>query len=100
MKHTPGPWAIENIDNVNPDLSIYSVSDLVNGNSNKQINICECNWRRSSIDKDRANAKLIASAPELLEALQYLIKELPTDTWDYSPDCFVIATNAIKKATE
>ena len=68
-KHTPGPWEAERIDNSNcvyikceRGFFIATCHDGVRGESNAI-----------------ANARLIAAAPELLEALQSLLKSFPTE---------------------
>lgn len=64
-KHTPAPWA-----HINPDgftvrhPQVYSDTGPV----------CNVTWLGDGrIDELRANARLIAAAPELLEALQSII---------------------------
>jgi hypothetical protein len=59
--HTPGPWAIANAGELNPSpCGIRSVSHPTGM-------ICHLPSEHESLE---ANAALIASAPELLEALQ------------------------------
>lgn len=67
-KHTPGPWA-----HINPDgftvrhPQVYSDTGPV----------CNATWLGDvRIDELRANARLIAAAPELLEALQSSEKKI------------------------
>lgn len=60
-KHTPGPWAVGDLD--------QNGQRIVRG---EHIEICTC-WHHSvgSIEKEmEANAQLIAAAPDLLKALQ------------------------------
>lgn len=64
MAHTPGPWA-----HINPDgftvrhPQVYSDTGPV----------CNATWLGDGrIDELRANARLIAAAPELLDALMEL----------------------------
>ena len=56
-KHTPGPWEVEYKVNVKSSKGDFVAS-------------CGCNGR--DIDVSIANAKLIAVAPELLEALELM----------------------------
>ena len=97
--HTPGPWEV-NYDNQN---GIYAVTDkplrVRNGKvTYRSIKICahdECDYTRSPEER-AATAKLIAAAPEMLEALQYVlsgISRIPDDVMD-------TITNAIRKATQ
>jgi hypothetical protein len=73
MAHTPGPW----------DWGPHS-DELVGryevnaGEGRQRAHICECHSNRQQTRKvadeeAAANARLIAAAPELLEALQSLI---------------------------
>lgn len=68
QKHTPGPW-------MNPNLS-NEVMTIPNG----EIKICRV-YAILENDRGEANAKLIAAAPELLDAL-LLIKK-----FSYQIDC-------------
>lgn len=64
-KHTPGPWAVGYLD--------QSGQRIV---KQEHIEICTC-WHHSvgSIEQEmEANARLIAAAPDLLEALEGLVK--------------------------
>lgn len=70
MKHTPGPWQI---------LDGAILCDKVNQYGNFHI----ASFSRGDeqiTDEDKANAKLIAAAPELLKAL-----ELMQRFWDEMP---------------
>ena len=87
-KHTPAPWRfdqeemkIKGIDDVNFYTVIANVSPKMDYSRGMTT---QC-----------ANAKLIAAAPELLEALQEVVKisDRKHDAWDK-------AKAAIKKATE
>ena len=57
-KHTPGPWRVVQ-DPTNLSLQVYG----------QTLALFEC-WRRSDEQTELANARLVASAPELLEALK------------------------------
>lgn len=58
--HTPGPWATVLVD---PYDSLYTIENP------DGLVICEAST---------ANARLIAAAPELLEALEWAIQHAPT----------------------
>ena len=66
MEHTPGPWTAEGIRHMpNSNIHIVAKNHLgeIVANDNHSIAIC------AGPDK-RANARLIAAAPMLLEALK------------------------------
>ena len=69
--HTPGPWQIEPRCCEDDDVEVSIISDykrLPNGRS--QANwIAECDLQQDN-DTNWANARLIAAAPELLEAIE------------------------------
>lgn len=69
--YTPSPWAISKIANHYDDYSIYSETE------NPQYNIA------SSV-RGKANALLMAAAPDLLSSLQEL-EELARRQLDQSP---------------
>jgi len=87
-KHTPGPW--------------IAVGLWVEHSDDRVADICNCNTNAMSQEhlgrsnkEMAANARLIAAAPEMLEALQELVGWVTT-----APQKYVDAANAaIAKAT-
>ena len=72
MKHTPGPWitrAGETNDKYGRTLGVV-VDESNNDGVSKAV--CYVSPESDITDEDVANAKLIAAAPELLEALKEL----------------------------
>jgi hypothetical protein len=70
-KHTPGPWWFSEVENGNyqigqGDSALATTIPIWNG-----LQITE-----RKPDEDKANAHLIAAAPELLEALEDAIDKL------------------------
>lgn len=105
-KHTAGEWMVNGC-----------IIETKNSRGDTDTLICECNEQMYSSEgythsaqyreETRANLKLIAAAPELLEALQYLLNlplSLPKHASDgmYKRlnDAKEKANEAIKKATE
>ena len=96
-EHTPGPWKV---------ITSNSYNDQIQGSDGKGIADCfdERDWRaiqrrRVSYDfspgEAEANARLIAAAPEMLEALEESVKmHLPEGSM-----CRKRAQAAIAKAT-
>ena len=64
--HTPGPWEVRSYDK-GSQRDMHGIFKLGN-----QLPIVESVWGRNIHESD-ANAKLIAAAPQLLEALQNLL---------------------------
>lgn len=106
IKHTPGPWNVVCIEG----LSDWAFLGVGSETSTKAI--CHIHFEATIEDAKviipdecKANAKLIAAAPELLEALQNLMKGV-----EALPSLTAIAGSlekqykqaeaAIKKATE
>ncbi len=103
MKHTQGKWEVS--VNTNTDQKIF-----VKANDGKIGSaICllfEGNYSVKSREEAEANAKLIAAAPELLEALQKIINDANIlrlgesgDTVKVMIDSINEGVRAIKKAT-
>lgn len=98
-KHTPGPWHVAGYKYSSPER-IYD--DVYFGN-NKQNRIC----RLFTDDNDcqKANARLIAAAPELLAALQNALNVLAgiasgdLETVNRDSPAILAARAAIKNAT-
>lgn len=101
-KHTPGPWKRLNIGIDKPGtLIVPQESNVADGY------IASCNYVRS-IDETTSNARLIAAAPELLEACQAMIEwddreKDHSNTFDermaQCSRAFDLARAAISKAT-
>ena len=81
-KHTPGPW----IARMN--------CDVIAGE--RRVADCMTGWLRES----RANARLIAAAPELYEALVALHDAMAADQSGYEDrdELYQLVTSAITKA--
>ncbi len=86
VKHAPGPWKI-----THSEVNGYRVSDSTG-------------WGVAVVLKDtndEANARLIATAPQMLEALEK-IAEIGRQKGDARPQdavsCFLIAEEAINAA--
>lgn len=59
---TPGPWGVDGtFVDAKDDCEIHPVAD------------CSCNHTCRSEEEQRANARLIAAAPDLYEALSHLV---------------------------
>lgn len=71
FKGTPGPWSVNNYANVDNDLG-YTVAGVFDGANAPR--------RYADMRIVIANARLIAAAPELLEALQEIIRQHDLDT--------------------
>lgn len=93
MKHTKGTWIISIIEALLPGMNkqIYVLTDF--GSSTQSI--CQLSVRK--LKETEANAKLIAAAPELLEALKQIVHL--DDELCKCPAC-KIGKPTIKKATE
>ena len=89
-KHTPGPWRINGNNMfrwIVADSEVFTHSGDVNRSAYGGNMVCE------SVHK--ANARLIAAAPELLEALQDMV----SDHASLSAATLAFARAAIAKAT-
>jgi len=98
-KHTPGPWIIQHeMDNegiyIYEDESENEICRIPNTNEVEK-------WGNLMIEDPEtrvANARLIAAAPELLNALQdikCLLQELGEDNSPQSKDALAIALNTL-----
>ena len=84
-KHTPGPWTYADgvLKSDNESLAILVIPKNVVSNEPERI----------------ANARLIAAAPELLEALEHLSREICAGEYvKHSPDALRKLNAAIVKA--
>lgn len=86
---TPGPWV----------ASPFTVRDRLN-----QIEVADCVTERNQtlpLDEREANARLIAAAPELLEALLFIVNDAePGEDAQLTVEGYNRACAAIAKARE
>ena len=90
-KHTPGPWVII-VDELSDSVSITTEKRI----EDSMVEICEVTagfWSEKFETEQRANARLIASAPELLEALEW-IKDYLDDKCATKPDLAAVIAKA------
>ncbi len=87
MRHTPGPWT-RNIDGLGP-FSVYGPDNLGIWHKDRSGEECE------------ANARLIAAAPSLLEALETVVEWMdePSPSWPTKQDA-ESAYNVYKRITQ
>lgn len=83
-QHTPGPWKVSRRANR------FICTEL-----GEVLAMCDSS---QSVDRNKANARLIAAAPELLEALIELAN-CGADAWGEDRPCVADARAAIAKAT-
>lgn len=111
-KHTPGPWAVQKAEDCLGRKLDDLVEWVVTGNEHDLWISTGPTWDQDHSEESEANARLIAAAPELLEALVHMVKwhgkrELPTSDSkvesllpiDQQNDEVRLAMQAIAKAT-
>ena len=84
-KHTPGPWIVVSRGMFSPKV--------VDANS---LGICHTTYAPTGAE---ANARLIAAAPDLLEALKEIVDAADGAGWEQLDPSFKKARAAIAKAT-
>jgi len=93
-KHTPGPWYYSGGDS----LAIFHPTEIGTRLAVVDQTFSGSGWQVTANDEWEANAKLIAAAPELLDALENLLVSL--NSYDEKDlDAINQAKEAIKKAT-
>lgn len=108
-KHTPGPWEVLNSTSVFSALGADS-GDGTAADHNDGWSICDCSVGVTCVGGDyvelgfavqKANARLIAAAPDLLSSLKGLLAayEDPGNTGSTHDDKVQAARDAISKAT-
>ncbi len=93
MEHTKGPWKILEVNLGNQGGHKKYITGEIAG---VPVDICQMVFTSVITKEEReANARLIASAPELLEALKYMIL-----TWKGLAKKGTIGERAIKMSNE
>ncbi len=90
MEHTPGPWRVENREHALGELAIMSSNGWV---------ACAATMNEGLVNAE-ANARLIAAAPEMLEALWLITCAYGASDGrnGNSGECWDKARQALKKA--
>lgn len=88
-KHTKGKWEVSGENKT----FVYALNEKGTNSFSLNIN----NDGKTSIEEQQANAKLIAHAPELLEALKYSLRMLKNSDAMYDKEYI---EELIKSATE
>ena len=83
--HTPGPWRF-GYGGIFADRGNLLLDDMV----------CGLKYRDVPTEVVRANARLIAAAPDLLEVLKQCLKR--GWMWDNDPELYDAAAKVIRKA--
>lgn len=88
MTHTPGPWQADMVGREgNPNDPLHcEVVALVFGKHVVIVDTLNCSCIFSP-DDQRANARLIAAAPDMLEALLTLVSAAEVDGWPFGWGC-------------
>ena len=86
--HTRGPWAVKFRDD---GSSYICMGGIENGQQHKQFDLLL--FKGEGNDED--DARLIAAAPDMLEALQNLMRHMP----DYADTVWIDAQEVIARAT-
>lgn len=91
-KHTPGPWGCKDTSNHSHDYRL----------SKKDGSTLPVHAPHNDHAEQRANAKLIAAAPDLLAALQELVgceNDMTINAYKYRERAFAAARVVIAQAT-
>lgn len=98
MKHTSGPWGTRHhiIQDGNLEKQRYDIT----AGEDSSIHICRLKgWD----EEDDANARLIAAAPELLEACKAMVEYISQqweDDWENRPNHLRLGEEAITTAAK
>ena len=87
IKHTPGPWFTHR-----EGFSTVYVEARIGGGLIQEV--AACGPTAEGHEQQEANARLIAAAPDLLEALKWVQRAVVDD----SPDMWASISSAIAKA--
>jgi len=90
MTHTPGPWIVQ------PVKGSFQVPFHILSEDGRPVAYCDGQQLRpdrTSVGEARANAHLIAAAPELLGELKYLVEEFE-EAVDWVPAYVAMADRA------
>jgi hypothetical protein len=102
FKGTKGEWETQGFNGVGSCIDI--IKSGKNPNTAPQIaqvySLTETNYKEPQNEALKANAKLIAAAPDLLEALQVSVRALRLEGWTDKDGIIQRANAAISKALD
>lgn len=96
FKHTPGPWILSEYEVRHPiTLELHKGCEIFCKDNNRVVcEIPDYHFHKEDVASQSADARLLTAAPELLEALEYVLS-----MWgDYLPAGNSNAMKAIKQA--
>ena len=96
-KHTPSPWWVDDFGNGDVRVVVDPVKGMPPPICDGRTFVCKLYQQDERGIDAKANARLIAAAPELLEALQAIMEDIDSEfgtDYDYNK-----ARAAIAKAT-
>lgn len=97
IKHTPGPWEVTQIDCLGNEVVEYGNVRPVNRHMfGHETSLPIADFYLWDMPEQRANARLICAAPELLEALEEVVQWL--ELGDHEGQMHSKARAAIAKA--
>ena len=103
MEHTPGPWEVTGRNRLYISPISLQCQDNESGSSGSDIGKGSQIYTKRTIKEAQANARLIASAPDLLEACQYVVnyhREHDSGEGElFGLDFVTTCINAIRRAT-
>jgi hypothetical protein len=82
-KHTPGPWEVDEDDRPGMSYNRQIIAKANNPAGYGTVCFMAHGWDGG---QDKANARLIAAAPELLEALRGLLGAIDFSGWNIDDD--------------
>lgn len=88
MKHTPGPWKV---DKSSWFTKVYTQRE----NYDDEQFICTTDYSGLDLNDNQANARLIASAPELLDSLESILEDV---YFEENKGCYGISADKLLKA--
>lgn len=102
VKWTPGPWSKHNTADIFTELGAKN-AEGTKASSSDGWHIADCDMGGLCLEEVRANAHLIAAAPELYEALDMVMRDKAPSYHDCiddgEPECaWCIAKSALAKA--
>lgn len=102
MNHTPGPWIFNSFSyEVNDPRSVTKTQRGYFVQKQKGFDICQLPLQASTpADETKANARLIAAAPELLEALLRFARAMEQTSYPELQGIWSDANAAIAKAVQ